>query len=160
MIVSLHHPATKIIPKWCWSDYYGQLLPHDFHCAVGMVAVRCSHQRNSILNDLTCWMFGWRMNKQQQFLFFFLIQCFNYLKLIHHLTFQTISSRHKQILPYLSRKRRSVGGFPHTSFTADVITKITSDTSKNPSRLEKQNQKNQARHTSPIQKKLLQFGQS
>lgn len=48
--------------------------------------------------------------------------------LIIYLTFQTISSRHKQILPYLSRKRRSVGGFPQTSFTAEVITKITSDT--------------------------------
>lgn len=52
--------------------------------------------------------------------------------------FQTISSRHKHIFPYLSRKRRSVGGFPHTSFKADVMAKMTSATSKKASRDEKQ----------------------
>lgn len=43
-------------------------------------------------------------------------------------TVQTISSRHKQIFPYLSRNKRSVGAFPQASFIADVITKITSAT--------------------------------
>nr|GMC68825.1 hypothetical protein Iba_chr03aCG0880 [Ipomoea batatas]GMC71246.1 hypothetical protein Iba_chr03bCG0980 [Ipomoea batatas] len=42
--------------------------------------------------------------------------------------FHTISSRHRQIFPYLSKKRRSVGGFPHTSLMPDVMTKIASDT--------------------------------
>lgn len=42
--------------------------------------------------------------------------------------FQTISSRHKQILPYLSKNTRSVGGFPHMSFTAAVMIKMASAT--------------------------------
>lgn len=53
--------------------------------------------------------------------------------------FQTISSRHKQILPYLSKNTRSVGGFPHTSFTAAVMIYMVSATA--PQKRTTQNQK-------------------
>jgi hypothetical protein len=43
-------------------------------------------------------------------------------------TFQTISSRHEQILPYLSGNNLSLGGFWHTSLIDAVMMKITSAT--------------------------------
>lgn len=43
-------------------------------------------------------------------------------------TLQTISSRHKQIFPYLSRNKRSLGDFPQASLIEEVITNITSVT--------------------------------
>ena len=61
--------------------------------------------------------------------------CCSKIKIIP-LTVHTISSRHKQIFPYLSRKSLSVGGFPHTSLRADVITKIASDTANKSRRWE------------------------